>query len=191
MKKTISGLSPYGRKTRTGFTIVELLIVIVVIAVLAAISVVAYNGVQNRANDTVIKNDLANFAKVIQLKYAETGEYPGGGRVYTAVDVDDGASIYTFPGVVFKPSKNAYITPVPGGMGLAYCKGPDEITGQPSFAILARSRSGQVFRWVLSKEVESLGSVTPNTTRTCNGFGYPRSVVYGLTGNNGWAGWIE
>ena len=31
------------------FTIVELLIVIVVIAILAAISVVAYNGIQNRA----------------------------------------------------------------------------------------------------------------------------------------------
>lgn len=34
---------------RTGFTIVELLIVIVVIAILATISIVAYNGVQTRA----------------------------------------------------------------------------------------------------------------------------------------------
>jgi prepilin-type N-terminal cleavage/methylation domain-containing protein len=33
----------------SGFTIVELLIVIVVIAILAALSVVAYNGIQNRA----------------------------------------------------------------------------------------------------------------------------------------------
>ncbi len=36
-------------KQKFGFTIVELLIVIVVIAILAAISVVAYNGVQQRA----------------------------------------------------------------------------------------------------------------------------------------------
>ena len=34
---------------KRGFTIVELLIVIVVIAILAAISVVAYNGVQERS----------------------------------------------------------------------------------------------------------------------------------------------
>ncbi len=33
-----------------GFTIVELLIVIVIIAILAAITIVAYNGIQNRAN---------------------------------------------------------------------------------------------------------------------------------------------
>ena len=39
------------RKKQTGFTIVELLIVIVVIGILAAITIVAFNGVQQRARD--------------------------------------------------------------------------------------------------------------------------------------------
>ena len=39
----------YSRHEQTGFTIVELLIVIVVISILAAITIVAYNGVQERA----------------------------------------------------------------------------------------------------------------------------------------------
>ena len=37
---------------RTGFTIVELLIVIVVIGILAAITIVAFNGIQTRAKNT-------------------------------------------------------------------------------------------------------------------------------------------
>jgi prepilin-type N-terminal cleavage/methylation domain-containing protein len=44
-------------KTKSGFTIVELLIVIVVIGILAAITIVAYNGIQDRANDTSVKSD--------------------------------------------------------------------------------------------------------------------------------------
>lgn len=40
------------RKTGSGFTIVELLIVIVVIAILAAISMAGYNSLQQRTNNT-------------------------------------------------------------------------------------------------------------------------------------------
>lgn len=47
------------------FTIVELLIVIVVIAILAAISVVAYNGVQARAQQSKINSDLGQLQKAI------------------------------------------------------------------------------------------------------------------------------
>jgi prepilin-type N-terminal cleavage/methylation domain-containing protein len=51
------------RKITTGFTLVELLIVIVVIAILAAISVVAYTGIQNRANNTTVEADISTIIK--------------------------------------------------------------------------------------------------------------------------------
>ena len=59
-----------------GFTIVELLIVIVVIAILAAISVVAYNGIQQRAKFTAIQSDLTSMKKVIEAYNAINGSYP-------------------------------------------------------------------------------------------------------------------
>lgn len=52
---------------RAGFTIVELLIVVVVIAILAAITIVAYNGIQQTARDSIRKNDIANVAKALHL----------------------------------------------------------------------------------------------------------------------------
>lgn len=52
--------------SRIGFTIVELLIVIVVIGILAAITVVAYNGVQDRARQAKYNSDLAVLQKAIE-----------------------------------------------------------------------------------------------------------------------------
>ena len=52
---------------RRGFTIVELLIVIVVIAILAAISIVAYNGIQERARDADRKSEIRAYKKPLEL----------------------------------------------------------------------------------------------------------------------------
>lgn len=63
------------KRTTNGFTIVELLIVIVVIAILAAISVVAYTGVQARARDSIRKSDLAEIKKALTLYYTDEGDW--------------------------------------------------------------------------------------------------------------------
>lgn len=60
-----------------GFTIVELLIVIVVIAILAAITIVAYNGIQNRAKASAAQTTVKQAAIKIQTYAIENGDsYP-------------------------------------------------------------------------------------------------------------------
>lgn len=65
-----------GFNTR-GFTIVELLIVVVVIAILAAITIVAYNGIQNRAKQSAIQSLVAQVNKKILVYAAQNSDtYP-------------------------------------------------------------------------------------------------------------------
>ena len=58
------------------FTIVELLIVVVVIAILAAITIVSYNGITKSAKETALKSDLRNAATQLEITRATTSSYP-------------------------------------------------------------------------------------------------------------------
>ena len=61
---------------KQGFTIVELLIVVVVIAVLAAITTIAYNGIQTRANNSAAGSAANTMSKKIHNYYSLRGSYP-------------------------------------------------------------------------------------------------------------------
>src|SRR5690606_17751305 len=64
------------RQNQKGFTIVELLIVIVVIAILAAISIVAYTGIQNRARTSANRSLASQLEKKAQAYYTVEAVYP-------------------------------------------------------------------------------------------------------------------
>ena len=75
-----------------GFTIVELLIVIVVIAVLASLSMAAYTGVQKKARNTARVQELVQWQRLFELYKAEHGVYP------SAIDTGNAACLGTgFP----------------------------------------------------------------------------------------------
>jgi len=65
-------------KYKKGFTIVELLVVIVVIGILAVITIVGYTGVTQRAAAATLESDLKNAATQLELYKAENGTYPSG-----------------------------------------------------------------------------------------------------------------
>lgn len=72
-------------KNNRGFTIVELLIVIVVIGILAALVIVTYNGIQQKARDTERKTDVKALQGQLEAYWANTAKYP------TMANVNDSA----------------------------------------------------------------------------------------------------
>ena len=84
---------------QSGFTIVELLIVIVVIAILAAISIVAYNGIQQRGKASAAEAMASNIAKKSEIYNTEptTTGYPA---TFSALTSPTTASYYIDSGSV-------------------------------------------------------------------------------------------
>lgn len=172
------------RKPQAGFTIVELLIVIVVIAILAAITIVAYNGIQNRAHDTAIQGDLNNFAKKIQLVAADTGEFPAAGATRSGGTSTGNSTLFT--GFTFPASRGAYMATV---NNLFYCTGVETASGQKIFRVLARSKSGSSFMMSSNGGIQNLGSVSINDTTACQGMNDPQTWAYGyyVTTSSWWS----
>ena len=62
--------------SKNGFTIVELLIVVVVIAILAAITIVSYNGITARAYTSSSLSTVEEVQKKAEMWNSELGSYP-------------------------------------------------------------------------------------------------------------------
>lgn len=92
----------WARKS-TGFTIVELLIVVVVIAILAAITIVAYNGITQRANASATQEALTTAVKKISLYGVDNSD--------TVPPDLATAGITSTNGVIYQYSVNTTTTP--------------------------------------------------------------------------------
>lgn len=120
-----------------GFTVVELLIVIVVIAILAAISIVAYSNVQNRTHDAVVQQDLRQIATQIELYRAQFGVLPRGDSDMIRLTEEIG------PIRVSDRSHVAlHVNHLDEEEKITYCHPPDS----EDYVLMARSRSGVAFR---------------------------------------------
>lgn len=72
------------KTNRSGFTIVELLIVIVVIGILAGLVVTTFTGIQQKARNTERQTDVKAIHGQVEAYYAQNGKYP------TLANLNDG-----------------------------------------------------------------------------------------------------
>jgi len=110
-----------------GFTIVELLVVIVVIGILAAITMVSYSGVTTKASTTAAQSNASSVKSVIETFYADNGTSAGNGS-WPA----DAAAVNTYSGTATALAKlPSSITLSAGTVALTAANGKTTVTYRP------------------------------------------------------------
>ena len=64
------------RRTHSGFTLIELMVVMSLIVILASIGLTVYTNSVIRAKESVLKEDLFRMRDAIDQYYADKGKYP-------------------------------------------------------------------------------------------------------------------
>jgi len=113
-------------KKQSAFTIVELLVVIVIIGILAAITIISYTGITQKATAASLQADLANASKKLkiwQLTESADGSYPD------HIDC-------SLPNNSISPNTNLCIKPS-GSNDLNTCYLPNNTNVPPTFLLTA------------------------------------------------------
>ena len=110
-----------------GFTLIELMIVVTVIGILAAIAVPNYQWGIIKAKEAVLREDLYNFRTVIDQFYADQGKYPE-----ALTELKDKNYMREIPKDPFTGKNDTWVTVEP----------PPEPVSAPSGSLTVPSSSG-------------------------------------------------
>jgi prepilin-type N-terminal cleavage/methylation domain-containing protein len=155
---------------QSGFTIVELLIVVVVIAILAAITIVSYNGIQARANLSALQSDMRGIVNKVEMYKAQNGTYPQNNDVTMAT-------------VGLSASKGLYDTT---DGNFLYCGS----ASTSNFAMVVVARNGTLYAIGSNRAFSTYTSFAiGNYASICNDLIGSNAPRYGYTVSDGWR-WI-
>lgn len=159
-----------------GFTIVELLLVIVVIGILATITIVSYNGIQKKGWDTSVQSDLDSIAGILE-----------GSRV-RSVPQEFPRTKATLDTLGIKATKSAYDTTI--AYNMIYCIANSGANAYQEFLLVAKSRSGAIF--AMTQDGFKANSYTQAnlTANFCSDQGMGL-VSNGLYAVNTWQTWVQ
>ncbi len=77
---TSKNTTPLSTPVRSGFTLVEIMIVVVIIGLLAAMAIPAFQKVRNYSYASRLANDFRSFAGAFEIHALEVGTWPADGQ---------------------------------------------------------------------------------------------------------------
>lgn len=141
-------------KKQQGFTIVELLIVIVVIGILAALVITTFSGIQQKARNTERQTDIKTLQGVLETYKVQSESYPtlanlndGTWRSANMKGLEDGAlqdPQGTAPTLVASPAATSYAYDVTTDAGAA-CDNLATATNCTKYTLTATLEGGGTY----------------------------------------------
>lgn len=172
---------------KKGFTIVELLVVIVVIGILAAITIVAYSGISSRAITSSLQSDLTNASQQLKLFQVDNSAFP----LTIDCSLPDSSTnkcVKNSSGNTFTYNANNNVNPQT--FGLTASNGTQSYNISQSSSVLSGGSNlftgfptNNVYNWTSTSFFSSYYPnvpLKPNTTYT---FSYSYSVTSGTLAN--------
>jgi len=105
-----------GKKMRKGFSLIELMFVVAIIVILAAVIIPNFTGITDRSKTARVSEDFSNFATALELYRADWGHFPQA-PTEVAVNKEDGAFYKELTGTgTFNKEDNKTITGFAGGI---------------------------------------------------------------------------
>ncbi len=158
-----------------GFTIVELLIVVVVIAILAAITIVSYNGITTRANTSAAKATAATVQKKSELYNTDSGNnrYPVTGSELTTAAASasyyvTGVTINFSTTALTSASGNSTVRVLKCSTTAATTNTQANIVGTAAAPPTTQPNSGmKIFYWDAVANTESANPILVGDTTNC------------------------
>ncbi len=171
-------------RRKDGFTIVELLIVVVVIGILAAIVTVAYTGISSSAHKATVLNDLAGFAKKMEIYKVQNSAYPTNATMLTNAGLKVTQGSYDIRNNLYYKVDTSGRWYALGAVtqGLAHCLESGTIVENGGSAC---NNSANTTANVVAQAAAAGVTITSSNVASYTGFSDPAG------GGAGWASWLE
>lgn len=186
--------------TYYGYTIVEILVVVTTIAVLAAITIITYNGLQDRARASQVSAGLAQTVKQLDAYKAGTGAYPTTGNLSLAGVTDSDVSYqytsatglsYCVTGTVATVSYYLYSS-APASVSKGGCPGHSQngipaitnVVSNPSFETNFNGTGGY-YSSPITLDTTSAAYGSASVTTTTNSTTNPQGIISNVSSSSG------